>query len=179
VLRGVLRVNVVALVDVVELVVQVLRRRVPRGLEVGDVAQRRERPIPGVQVPHPRGPREAGRQLARLADRVRPPAARRPWLVRHPPLQRRLRRSLLAPAIRKALFEAVARRGGGLGGRGGAARRRGGGEEAVELPEATLRRGLTRRRGCAAARAPCDPPAFCRDRRSRLRRRRDRSWAVR
>jgi hypothetical protein len=109
----------------------------------------------------------------------RSPAARRPWLVRHPPLRHRPRRSLLAAAIRKALFEAVARRGGGLGGRGGAARRRGGGEEAVELPEATLRRGLARRRGCAAARAPCDPPAFCRYRRSRLRRRRDRSWAVR
>jgi hypothetical protein len=47
-LRGVLRVNVVALVDVVELVVQVLRHRVRRRLEVSDVAQRRERPIPGV-----------------------------------------------------------------------------------------------------------------------------------
>jgi hypothetical protein len=38
---------------------------------------------------------------------------------------------------------------------------------------------LARGRGCVAARAPCGPPAFCRDRRSRLRRRRDRSWAVR
>jgi hypothetical protein len=38
---------------------------------------------------------------------------------------------------------------------------------------------LARRRGCAAARAPCDSLAFYRDRRSRLRRRRDQSWAVR
>ena len=82
VLHGILHVSVVALVDVIELVVEVFHGRVGRGLEVGNVAQRREHPFLGVQAPHPRRLREAALQLARLANRV-PPAQGRAQDMRY------------------------------------------------------------------------------------------------
>uniref|UniRef100_A0A8R7RA88 Uncharacterized protein n=1 Tax=Triticum urartu TaxID=4572 RepID=A0A8R7RA88_TRIUA len=138
--HGVLHAHVVALVDVVELVVVVVvvHGRVRRGrLEVGHVAERREHPVLGVQAPHPRRLRVAhALELARLADRVAPPA-RCPGLLRHPAPRRRLRRPLgagdEAPVGQVLLVEAALRRRGR--GRG---RRHGG----AELLEAALRGGL-------------------------------------
>ncbi|BAS89462.1 Os04g0451000, partial [Oryza sativa Japonica Group] len=148
-LHGLIHAVVVALVDVIELIVEVAHGGFRRRLEVGDVAQRREHPVLVVQVAHPRRLREAALELGGLADRV-PPAARRPGLVRRrPPVRRRLRCALGAgdeTNARQVLVEAVVRHGGGPRRRRGAARggrrRRRGGEQAVELLEAALRGGL-------------------------------------
>ena len=67
---------------VIELIVEVFHGRVGRGLEVGNVAERREHPFLGGQAPHPRRLREAALQLARLANRV-PPAQGRAQDMRY------------------------------------------------------------------------------------------------
>ena len=67
---------------VIKRIVEVFHGRVGRGLEVGNVAERREHPFLGGQAPHPRRLREAALQLARLANRV-PPAQGRAQDMRY------------------------------------------------------------------------------------------------